>query len=1040
MLTISPRDKAIERYHRELDEYRKQGVDYESATRTAFQNLLAKFAPSAGWIVIPEQPLANGKRPDATLRDDFTLPRGYWEAKDTADDLDAEIRRKIASGYPTINTIFEDTKWAVLYQSGRTVDRFDLHQPRAIADLLTQFFNHTEPHIESFEKAVEDFKDRIPDLAQGLLDLIRKEHIDNKRFRDAFTGFYALCSTSLNPKISTPELYDMLVQHLLTERLFRTVFRNPDFTRRNVIAAEIETVIGALTSRAFNRDDFLRKLDRFYTAIEGAAQGLEEWSERQAFLDTVYERFFQGFSVRDADTHGIKYTPQEIVDFMCASVEEVLEHEFGTSLSSPGVQVLDPCTGTGNFVVNLIRRISGMNLPYKYAKDLFANEVMLLPYYIASLNIEHAFFDRMGRYEPFEGICFVDTLDLAERIDSKGNLQKPLMVTERNTERVEREREAPIMVVIGNPPYNVGQGNENDNNKNRDYPEIDRRVRGTYAKDSTASNKNALDDVMVKFFRWASDRLQGRDGIVCLVSNNGFLNGIAFDGFRKHLLQDFTRVYHFDLKGNARTSGERRRQEGGNVFDDSIRAGIGITILIRSRHHTERGVWYHSTGDYWTGGRKREYLRECQSWSHVAWQPMHIDGHHNWLVEELPREFAGFLPIGTKEAKALTASAAEVPTIFKNYGRGVATTRDAWVYDFGKAALAEKVERMIEAYNGEVDRWKRRGGSSVAVDDFVAYDDTRIKWSRDLKLDLQRGHYAEFAESKVRHALYRPFCRQWLFFDRILNEEVYQFPQFFPTPSSERENAVIVVSDHGHRAPFGVLATNVIADLHLVAPIDAFQCFPLYTYIEDGSSRRDNITDWALSQFQATHGERVSKRDIFNYVYAMLHHPEYRHHYAENLKRELPRIPLLPNRADFDSCVRIGAELMRLHLNYETMQEYQLEWREMSGVRPDWRVEKMKLSPDRTAVIYNRWLTLAGVPAECFEYRLGNQSRWIGSLRSTGSARTSAAASRVTRIAPTSPSTSLGWLGTWCRSVSRQYAWCVSWSRQSPWRAWLRRP
>jgi hypothetical protein len=316
---ISSRHKAIEQYYQELERYRQQQVTHELATKTAFQTLLSTFAPSAGWVMIPEQRLANGKRPDGTLRDTFNLPRGYWEAKDSSDDLPTEIKKKIDAGYPTINTIFEDTQWAVLYQSGKQALKVNLHQPRDVADLLTQFFTYTEPQIATFEAAVQEFKERIPDLAQGLLELIRTQYEDNLAFRSAITGFWSLCQSSLDPQITMPVVEEMLVQHLLTERLFRTVFLNPDFVRRNVIAAEIEKVIDALTSHAFNRAEFLRTLNRFYVAIENAARGLTDWSEKQTFMNVVYERFFQGWSRKTADTHGIVYTPPEIVDFMCAT-------------------------------------------------------------------------------------------------------------------------------------------------------------------------------------------------------------------------------------------------------------------------------------------------------------------------------------------------------------------------------------------------------------------------------------------------------------------------------------------------------------------------------------------------------------------------------------------------------------------------------------------------------------------------------------------------------------------------------------------------
>ncbi len=916
-LATSVLKKAIDRYYKELQEY-KGRADYELATRTAFLNLLSESARHVKWLLIPEQSLEGGIRPDGVLRDSFDLKRGIWEAKGAQSDLEKEIAKKIATGYPLTNTIFENTKRAVLFQNKKRAFAFNLQNPQEVGDLLAQFFTYTEPDIASFEVAVQEFKERVPELARALLAIIEKEYTSNRKFIAAFDTFTELCRTSLDPKIGTDVIKEMLIQHLLTERLFSTVFDNPDFFRHNAIAAEIEKVIDALTSRSFNRHEFLKSLDRFYVAIEGAARSIDGWLERQHFLDTVYERFFQGYSVKRADTYGIVYTPQEIVDFMCASVNKVLRREFGTSIEEPGVQIIDPCVGTGSYIVNLLHRIPTYRLKYKYEHDFFCNEIMLLPYYIASLNIEHEYYSRMSGYEPFEGICFTDTLELAE------NKQMSMFV-EENTERIQREKDAQIMVVIGNPPYNVGQRNENDNNKNRKYPLIDGRIRETYAKDSKASNKNALSDAYVKFFRWATDRLQGRDGIVCFVSNNGFLNGVAFDGFRKWLTDEFTRIYHFDFKGNARTSGERRRVEGGNVFDDKIRTGVGITMLVRSRHQQEKNVWYHCVGDYWTAKQKRDYLLSCIDLYSMSWQILVVDKDHNWLIDGLPTEFSSFISIGTKEAKS--ERVAEIQTIFRNYGRGVATCRDDWAYDYDRSNLAGKIGRFIETYNSEVDRWRRRGSNTTSVDNFVSYDDTKIKWSRDLKLDLQRGHYAKFSDTKLRKSVYRPFCKRWLFFDRILNEEVYQFPQIFPTSATEAENIAICVSAIGSSKLFHCLATNVIPDLHLTG--DA-QCFPYYTY-------------------------------------------------AENLKRDLPHIPLLHRNEAFLTCVNIGKQLMDIHLNYEKAQEYPLQWVENKGIPFSWRVEKMKLTPDKTAVIVNASLSLAGVPQECFQYRLGNRSAldWV---------------------------------------------------------------
>jgi predicted helicase len=963
---ITPAQKrAIDQYYKELAAYQSHNVSHETAVRSAFQNLLATFAQSTSWLLVPEQPLANGKRPDGTLRDSFNLPRGYWEAKDSGDDLDTEIRKKIAIGYPVSNTIFEDTRRAVLYQGNKRVLDADLSRQSDLIAVIDRFFHYSEPDIENFERAVEEFKESIPDLAQGLLKIIKEEHARNRAFVAAFSAFLEQCRASLDPNMSSATVDEMLVQHLLTERLFRTVFDNSDFISRNVIAAEIEKVIQALTSRAFNRREFLKSLDRFYLAIENAARGLDDWTEKQHFLNTVYERFFQGFSVKQADTHGIVYTPQEIVDFMVASVDDILRREFHASLSQPGVQILDPCVGTGNFLVNLIQRISGGTLRHKYSHDLFCNEIMLLPYYIASLNIEHAYYERTGEYLPFEGICFADTLELAE------GRQMPLFV-EKNTERVEYEKAAQIMVVIGNPPYNVGQKSENDNNKNRRYPVIDERIYETYVKGSRATNNRAVSDAYVKFFRWAADRLGGRDGIVCFVSNNGFLDGIAFDMFRRRLAEDFTSIYHLDLGGNARKRG------GGNVF--GIMVGVGITILIRKRNKAESPgrpatILYHKVIDRQNRIEKLSILTRARNIYGLDWQTLHPDNKDVWLTEGMQAEFADFLPMGAKDVKSshsLLESA-----IFRGFGGGVKTNRDSWVYDFDRNKLVRKVSTFISFYTAEVDRWRRRSDNSIDIDSFVTYDDTKIKWSDSLKSYLRRQSYATFSENSVVPSLFRPFCRQWLYFDRFLNERVYQLPLFFPPSEIEGQNIAICVPGIGDRLGFGCLATEVIPNLDIA--FEKAQCFPYYTYSEDGSNRRENITDWALAQFQTRYGEQVSKWDIFHYVYAMLHHPQYRERYAENLKRELPRIPLLRSRAAFETCARIGRQLMELHLNYEQAAEYPLAWVENRDVPVNWRVEKMRLTPNKDALVVNDWLTLSGIPQACFQYRLGNRSalEWV---------------------------------------------------------------
>lgn len=892
-MKLTPKHKTIEAYYRKREAIAAQGVTHELAVREAFKGLLDSVGALNKWTLVVEERVAGVKkvvRPDGTLKDEYRLAHGYWEAKDSKDDLYAEIAKKFERGYPKSNIIFEDTRRAVLYQNGRHVGEYDLSSPGDVADLLNQFLSFTEPTIEEFHAAVEKFKTDTKRHAESLADLIRDAHRTNKTFEAAFNEFFELCKTALNPNISRDAVDEMLIQHLLTERLMRTVLDNPDFARRNVIAVEVEKVIDALTSKSFSRAEFLGKLDYFYKAIEGAARNWTDFGEKQAFINTVYERFFQGYAVKVADTHGIVYTPQPIVDFMCAAVEEVLRDEFNLSLADEEVCIIDPATGTGNFIINLLHRIhrtAPHRLTEVYQKRLFANEVMLLPYYVASLNIEHAYFELTGQYAPFEGLCFVDTLDLAE-----GSQMAMSFITQKNSERVERQKQAPITVIIGNPPYNVGQLNENDNNKNRKYPIIDDRINKTYARDSRATLNTKLYDVYVKFFRWAADRLQGRDGIVCYVSNNSFVDQIAFDGMRKHLLQDFTRVYHLDLHGNVRQN-PKLSGTTHNVF--GIQVGVGITVAIRSAKHADRRLFYHRVPEFWRKEEKLSYLRENvevkgreNSLNTVEWGELIPDIRGTWLIPDNSEEFKTFLAIGSKDAKR--AKGSNVDAIFKTYSLGASTNRDDVVCDFDKLALASRIEQFADDYNAEVDRYKRKG-KGQQLDGFLDYG--RIKWSRNLKRHLSNGDYFEYTADLVRTSLYRAFSKKHLYFADVAVDELGQFRNIFPTKESEAENQIIAVPSVGNRAGYCSIIANCIPNLTITS-VDGFQCFPFYTYDEAGGNRKENITDWALGEFRRQYGDAgIGKWDIFYYVYGLLHHPGYRRRYGENLKRELPRIPLV---------------------------------------------------------------------------------------------------------------------------------------------------
>ncbi len=976
-LNIKPTHKPIKTYYAELEKYTHLGEQNEGTVRAAFQTVLQHYCNQVDLTLLCEKshytPEKRRITPDGEVVDTFGLPHGHWEAKDTKDDLHAEATKKFAAGYPSKNIVVQSPTHALLYQHGQLQLDLDITEPRNLVHVLQTFFAYQEENISAWHAAVADFKETVPELGEKLAALIETERQNNPHFQEAFAHFYQQCQASINPNLSIAAVEEMLIQHLLTERIFRTVFNNRDFTRRNIIARDIENVIDALTSQTFDRNQFLQSLDAFYIAIEKTASTITDFSQKQGFLNTIYEQFFQGFSIKTADTHGIVYTPQPIVDFMVKSVEHILKTEFNRSLSDTGVHLIDPFVGTGNFIVRIMQELDPISLERKYTAvppELQCNEVMLLPYYIASLNIEQQFYTATNRYAAYQGICLVDTFEVAEARQTQ-------LFTPANTERVEKQKTTPMFVVIGNPPYNAGQANENDNNKNRKYATMDARVRETYSQASKATNKNALSDPYVKAIRWGLDRI-GDEGVVAFVTNNSFLDGVAFDGMRKHLAADCDVIYILDLSGNVRKN-PKLSGTTHNVF--GIQVGVSINFFIKkSVDKTDSKpapkttqIFYARVDEFWRKEEKYSYLDSKQHYQNIEWQQITPDKRHTWLTEGLHAEFDTFIPMGTKQAKAVKGAAVDV--IFKTYSCGVGTSRDAWVYNFNRDGLAENVQRIIETYNAEVDRWKRREDKGATEDDFVVSDDAKIKWSSRLKQHLKGGQTAEFAETKIRQSLYRPFIKSNLFFDRVLNQRVHVFPSIFPTPETEKENRVICVNGIGSNKPFHALMVKVIPCLGI---LDANQCFPFYTYDEDGTNRRENITEWALAQFRTHYqDDTISKWDIFHYTYGLLHHPAYRERYQANLKRDLPHIPF---SEDFWGFAEAGAKLAALHVNYEDQDEYDtLQLIQTPNVPLNWCVEKMRLSKDKTSLAYNDFLTLDGIPPEAFEYRLGTRSalEWV---------------------------------------------------------------
>jgi predicted helicase len=926
-LNLKPTHKPVKAYYEALAQFEKLGVKHEGAVRSAFQTLLEHCARQAGRTLVPEYQLKRktGRpiEPDGAIVDALSqvLRYGLWEAKDTDDDLEKEIKAKFTAGYPRDNILFQSPRRAILYQNGERFMDADLTNADELVHVLDLFFAWRPPAFDEWEKAVEEFKSRVQELGESLARLIRNERQTNAKYRAAYADFLCLCRSSLNPNLSENAVEEMIIQHLLTERIFRKVFDIGDFMQRNVIAQQIEKVIEALTSHAFSRDAFVKNLEHFYIAIESAAETISDFSEKQRFLNTVYERFFQGFCVKVADTHGIVYTPQPLAGFMVASVEHVLQVMFKTSLADKNVHIFDPFTGTGNFVVNIMQLIPKSALRHKYSEELHCNELMLLPYYVASMNIEHAFWDATGDYEAFEGICLVDTFETAEKVQRSFDI-----FNEANTARVQRQRKAPIKVIIANPPYNAGQVQENDNNKNRKYEEIDRRVRVTYSADSRAKLVRKLSDPYVKAIRFAADRI-GDAGVVCYVNNDSFVAEKSFDGMRRHLAKDFDLIYVLELGGNVRKNPTLSGTTH-NVF--GIQVGVSINLFIRlpkkDGENRRAKIRYHAVPVDWRREQKYDFLKQAGSIANVKWRVLHPDEKDNWLTNKNDAEFAEFVPLGDKKNYKARSNLG-LPTIFRTYSLGVSTNRDSVVYDFDAEQLAKRIEQFADDYNAELDRWRKKAKPPkdpkqliTYIDNFVSYD--RIKWSRNLKRWFRQQQEMVVNPGAMRESLYRPFTKMQLHFQRMIVDEVATVGEFFPSPKSLEENRVILIPSAGGRSPFWCFVANSIPNLNFVS-IDSAQCFPLYTYEDDGKHRVENIPLFALQHLQKHYKDKaVTREDIFYYVYALLHHPDYRTNYSENLKRDLARVPLSGTAAHFHAFAAAGRKLVELHVNYEEQEAF----------------------------------------------------------------------------------------------------------------------
>jgi predicted helicase len=834
----------------------------------------------------------------------------------------------------------------------------------------------------------EEWANDIAKIARTHIDRITGilENPANSREREAFTAFVSELRDDLNDSVSDSEIIEMLAQHLITKPVFDALFEDYSFAKHNPMSQAMQDVLDVLQEHHLNKE--ADTLQAFYDSVKLRAEGIDNAEGKQKIIVELYDKFFRNAFPKMTERLGIVYTPVEVVDFIIHSVNHILQSEFGQTLGSKGVHIIDPFTGTGTFITRLLQSglIAPEQLPYKYKNEIHANEIVLLAYYIAAINIEAVYHSIVGgNYQPFEGICLTDTFQLYEKED----LYSELLID--NSARRKRQKKLDIRVIIGNPPYSAGQNSANDNNQNVEYPHLDQHIRSTYAERSTATNKNALYDSYIRAIRWASDRI-GNSGVIGFVTNAGFTEANTADGLRQCLAEEFSSIYVFHLRGNARTSGVLRRKEKDNVFGMGSRAPIAISLLVKNSDAAQHGqIYFHDIGDYLSQDEKLEKITTFASVAGISeaggWQTIEPDHHGDWLKQR-DDGFSNFIVLGDKEGKASKI-------LFANYSCGVKTQRDAWCYNAAKAGVTANIARMIGFYNREVARFSQasagldKSAREAEVDEFIDSDPTKISWSRALKQDLVKDRQFSIDETCLTTSLYRPFTKQWLYFNRRFNEMVYQMPRIFPDVTAV--NRVICVSGVGARS-FTVLITDTLPCLD---NIEKGQSFPLYLYEEPKTetpdqpnlfatstpakrerTRRDAITDEGLSHFQTAYpGDTISKEDVFYYVYGLLHSPEYRERYADNLSKELPHIPCVKTAADFWAFSKAGRALAELHLNYETVALYPVKIDSGSKklTDADYRVEKMKYGKqgkdkDLTKLHYNAKITLTGIPLEAYDY------------------------------------------------------------------------
>ena len=833
----------------------------------------------------------------------------------------------------------------------------------------------------------EQWAKNVAEIAERQMERIKRLIQEDEKHRKVFNEFLEGLQKNINPSISEKEAVDMLSQHIITKPVFEALFEGYSFVKNNPISQSMQKMLDLLEEQTLEKD--AESLQKFYESVKMRAEGIDNAEGKQKIIIELYDKFFKTAFPKLVEKLGIVYTPVEVVDFIIHSVNDVLKKEFNRSLSDENVHILDPFTGTGTFITRLLQSglISKEDLLRKYAKELHANEIVLLAYYIAAVNIENAYHDLLdegAEYKSFDGICLTDTFQLGET-DESTRLFSDMFP--QNSKRVEVQKKAPLRIIIGNPPYSAGQKQANDNATNQEYTKLDSSIFETYQSASSGTGKRALYDAYIKAFRWSSDRLDPENGgIIAFVSNGNWLEGSAMAGFRLELEKEFSSIYVFNLRGNQRTSGELSRKEGGKIFGSGSRTPISITLLIKKPEYKGKAnIYYHDIGDYLSQQEKLKIISDFKSIDKLPLKTLKPNTEGDW-INKRNELFDTFMPLGDKKQL-------EIKTYFNNiYTYGIQTNRDSWVWNYSKNSLNTNVSRTINFYNSERLRFEKEKSinPNIEVDKFITYDSNKITWdSRKLKGGIIKGHSKEFYPNDIRVGFYRPFCKQYIYFNKELCHSLFLQPNFFP--SENEKNMVISVSGAGMNKGFSSIISSAVEDLQFQAN---GMHFPLYHYenrekiqgsLFDDTSvgeyiRRDGISDFILERAIKQYGGNLTKVDMFYYVYGILHSNDYRKAFANDLKKMLPRIPLVDEPRDFWKFSKAGRELAELHINYESVPPSD-EVTVIGAESGNFKVNKIKhLSKDqKDTILYNGSITIKDIPEKAYQYVVNGKSaiEWI---------------------------------------------------------------